>query len=139
MPTRARAELMDIPEPHCRTRIFRALALRTATHLQEWREAVVLAEGLRNEVPDDVSHWVSLAYATRRVNGIEPARSVLQAAQDKFPAVAVISFNLACYECQLGHLDAARAYLAQAFKLDPEYRAVATEDEDLIRLWPELE
>ena len=49
-------------------------------------------------------------------------------------------YNLACYECQLGRLDQARAWLRKAFDLgDPaEMQAQALRDPDLQPLWPEI-
>jgi hypothetical protein len=51
----------------------------------------------------------------------------------------MIRYNLACYECQLGELDAAKEYLDQAFTLEPKCRTIAREDSDLEALWGELE
>jgi hypothetical protein len=45
---------------------------------------------------------------------------------------------LACYECQLDDLETAKARLKQAFELEPGYRALALEDEDLRPLWDSL-
>jgi hypothetical protein len=50
----------------------------------------------------------------------------------------VIPFNLACYECQLGHPDEAMAFLEKAFKLDASFREQAFEDDDLKPIWARL-
>jgi len=44
---------------------------------------------------------------------------------------AILHYNLACYECQLGDLGVAKARLRHAFNLDDRFRAKALEDEDL--------
>lgn len=54
------------------------------------------------------------------------------------PACAVIHYNLACYECQLGELEVAKARLRHAFKLDAHLRTLALDDEDLKPLWDSL-
>jgi len=61
---------------------------------------------------------VSWAYATRRVDSIESARMILVSALERLPDVAIFHYNLACYECQLGDLEAANTRLKRAFELD---------------------
>ena len=56
----------------------------------------------------------------------------------RFPKIAVIPFNLACYECQLGHPDAAMSFLQKSFRLDASFRDQALEDEDLKPIWDRL-
>ena len=51
------------------------------------------------------------------------------------PNVAIFHYNLACYECQLGDLEKAKESLNQAFKLEPQFRVAALDDEDLRPLW----
>jgi len=43
--------------------------------------------------------------------GIPQARAILIQAQRTFPKETIIAYNLACYDCQLGDLDAAIAWL----------------------------
>lgn len=50
----------------------------------------------------------------------------------------ILHFNLACYECQLGELEVAKARLAHAFKLEPKCRLMALDDDDLAPLWDSL-
>jgi tetratricopeptide (TPR) repeat protein len=56
----------------------------------------------------------------------------------KHPREPMIHYNLACYACQMGSIDEAKKYLAQAFKLAPGIRSLAFEDEDLQPLWDSL-
>lgn len=79
-----------------------------------------------------------LAYALRRAESIEPARQLLLTLVERFPTLAVVHYNLACYECQLGNLDAAKERLKTAFKLDSALRLQALEDADLEALWSGL-
>ena len=139
LPSRAREELDRVPERFCDSQLFRTLALRTACDLKDWRSAVVLAETLRLEHPQEPGYWIQLAYAIRRADGIDRARQVLTAAQEKFPEVATIAFNLACYDCPTGRNAEARVHLQRAITLEPACHAAALEDEDLMPLWPELE
>ena len=50
----------------------------------------------------------------------------------------MIPFNLACYDCRLGNLEAAKAFLEHALKLEPEMKLAALEDEDLWPLWDSI-
>jgi predicted Zn-dependent protease len=95
--------------------------------------------GRLTEFEADNPQWsVLLAYATRRANSIEAAKEILLSAEAKFPKEAVIKYNLACYECQLGNLGVARNYLKQAFKNDLNWRKIALDDVDLMPLWEAL-
>ena len=55
----------------------------------------------------------------------------------KFSDNLTVSYNLACYACQLGYLDEASKWLKKAMKLaDPnQVQLVALEDPDLKPLW----
>ena len=136
---RARSEIERVPEAHQMHPVYQQTLLRLAMEEEDWGPAAGLARMLTEKEPDQPVHWVQLAYATRRAYGIQEAKSVLLQAIEKFLEVGVISFNLACYECQLGHLSEALQYLEQAVGLEPASRALALEDEDLEPLWPELE
>ena len=72
-----------------------------------------------------------MSLATRRANDLNAARDILVASLSKFPREAIIYYNLACYDCQLGQIDSAKQYLKQAFRIDPNWRLQALEDEDL--------
>jgi hypothetical protein len=52
--------------------------------------------------------------------------------------VSIFHYNLACYECQLGEIEVAKAQLKHAFKSDPSWRSAALADEDLEPLWDSL-
>jgi Tfp pilus assembly protein PilF len=50
---------------------------------------------------------------------------------------AAIRYDLACGECQLGNVKAARQRLKEAFELDPDLRMGVLSDPDLERVWQE--
>jgi hypothetical protein len=62
-------------------------------------------------------------------------RLVLLDAVERMPGAPLMHYNLACYECQLGDLEVAKARLQHAFKLYSSLREKALEDEDLKPLW----
>ena len=109
----------------------------------KWNMAAAAAEGLTRVMPDNPSAWIWLAISTRRKTGggIQQAKDVLIEAKNKFPEEPQISYNLACYECQLGHVLAAKLRLKEAFDLADgiELRQKALNDPDLEPLRKEIE
>jgi tetratricopeptide (TPR) repeat protein len=63
------------------------------------------------------------------------ARNILINAMPKFPREGIIYYNLACYDCRLDRIDSAKQYLRKAFRIDPNWRSQALDDEDLKPLW----
>jgi tetratricopeptide (TPR) repeat protein len=116
------------------------LALRIEIYrgLAKWELMIELAKRLLEFQPDNPEWPVSLAYATRRAISVEAAKEILLKAEPQFPREALIPYNLACYECQLGNLVSAKNYLTQAFKIDSNWRVIALEDRDLEPLWETL-
>lgn len=135
---RARQELDLVAGPARDSIPFQQARLRVFMEAKDWAAAAAAARRLRDLEPEEPAHWVQLAYATRRTETIEAAREILLGAAPRFPKVSVIAYNLACYECQLTHLEDAMAYLDRAFELDPASRELAREDEDLRPLWGQL-
>jgi Tfp pilus assembly protein PilF len=97
-----------------------------------------IAQRLHECFPRDVQWVISYAYATRRAESVNAARNILINAMPKFPREAIIYYNLACYDCQLNRIESAKQYLKQAFRIDPNWRLQALEDEDLKPLWDYL-
>jgi len=79
------------------------LATRLAIYhgLAKWELMQEIAKRLAEVQPDDKTQWmISLAYATRRADSIQPAKEILLHAEPKFPKEGIIKYNLACYSCQ---------------------------------------
>jgi Flp pilus assembly protein TadD len=108
----------------------------------KWDAAAEIAGTLTQLEPEEPGAWVSLAYATRRKTGggIPQARAILIQAHRTFPKEQIIAYNLACYDCQLGDLDAAKAWLDKACTLGDARRIklMALQDPDLKPLWPNI-
>lgn len=109
------------------------LAMCTAVHaeLEDWPRAAEAATALCERVPEDAGHWIQQAYAVRRARDIEAAREILLRGLELHPKEPIIHFNLACYEAQLGRIEAARAHLADACRLSPRCAEMAKTDPDL--------
>ena len=113
--------------------VLPALAMRAAVfhELADWSRAAEAATRLCERSPDDAGHWIQCAYAVRRARNLEAAKGILLAAMERHPEESIIRFNLACYEAQLGRLEEARAFLAQACRLNPGCAELAKTDPDL--------
>ena len=99
----------------------------------EGMEAV--ASHLCRILPDDSQNWIDSAYAQRRHLGLDVAEKTLIEALKRFPEEPTIHFNLACYACQQGRLEEARGRLSEAIRLEPAFKQMALEDEDLQAIW----
>ena len=103
--------------------------------MRNWELMQVAVNALLRHDPANVQWIVWRAFATRRAESLEAAHSILLEAVERHPEVAIIHYNLACYECQLEELEVAKARLRYAIMLDGSFREVALEDEDLKPLW----
>ena len=138
LPLEANEEIENI-EPEMKT-LSEVLAVRVEIFrvLGEWELMQGVARQLCHQRPDEPQPFISLAYATRRAVGLQEALAVLATVANRFPRCATILFNLACYAAQLGHLDSARARLAEAIKLDEVCRQMALAEPDLAALHGEV-
>lgn len=120
------------------------LELQWAIHAanKNWTAGLETAQKLLHVSPDLVSGWLHLAYAWRRVpgGGLQAAWEALLPAATKFPEEETVSFNLACYACQMAKLDEARVWLRRAMRSGgtEHIRAMALADSDLKPLWDEI-
>ena len=113
------------------------LSVRLAVYqsAKRWELAIVVAKQLAAIDSQNPQWAISLAYATRRLTSIEAAKVILLDAAAKHPEEPIIHYNLGCYECQLGDLDAAKSHLKRATELQPQCAAMAMDDPDLEPLW----
>lgn len=107
--------------------------------LEKWDLMLVVARRLVVYDPQNIQWIVWRAFATRRAESLEAANEWLREATERHPEAALLHYNLACYACQLGQLDVAKARLCIAFKLDKKLRVLALDDADLAPLWKEVE
>ncbi len=131
-------ELKGVPTDYHQDRRYLTVVYRLCQLTDDWTRGRDVSKTLWTQHAEDVDAWVNYAYAVRRAESIEAAREILVTALDQFPEEAIISYNLGCYECQLGALDDARAYLLAAFTLSPGLRDFALQDADLERLHADI-
>ncbi|HOW65543.1 MAG TPA: tetratricopeptide repeat protein [Candidatus Paceibacterota bacterium] len=104
---------------------------------KNWDACVHLAELLIEAAPDQPAGWIHRSYSLHEMKLTQAAWDKLLPAVNRFPKECIIPYNLACYACQLGHLDTAREWLEKAMKLGDAKRitAMAMTDPDLRPLW----
>jgi lipopolysaccharide biosynthesis regulator YciM len=124
-------ELEGLPAEARETRSVLVIWLTLYQGWQKWAEASTVAMRLAEIEPEESNWRVALAYATRRSRGLASARDILIQASEKFPNCAIIQFNLACYDAQLGHLNKARIRLRQAIEMNQAFAGLARTDPDL--------
>jgi tetratricopeptide (TPR) repeat protein len=116
------------------------LMLRAHAHqsARQWPQAETIFRLLLAVDDTEPHHWIGLAYAVRRSQSIEKAEPILEDAHRRFPDVALISYNLACYAAQLDRLKEADRLLREAIRLDAMFHELAQTDSDLVAFWERL-
>jgi predicted Zn-dependent protease len=138
----AKAELASIPRAHLSDP--RVLEARWQLHAAEkdWTAGLPIAEELIVVSPKKPGGWLFRAYALRRVEGggLPQAWECLVEAWTQFPKEPVFPYNLACYACQMGHLERAKQLLLESLKLGHQstIKKMALADEDLEPLWDDI-
>jgi hypothetical protein len=113
---------------------------------KNWDRCVEVGQSLVEAEPKDSFGWVNRSYALRRssLGGLQAAYDALTPAADAFKEVEQVGFNLACYACQLGFMEAARQWLAKAFSAAVRHgtashlKKEALGEVDLKPLWQEI-
>ena len=78
---------------------------------KKWETALDIAAALIQLDPEDPVGWVNRSYALHELKRTAEARDNLLRVVDKWPTIALMRYNLACYECQLGNLERAKEWL----------------------------
>jgi predicted Zn-dependent protease len=138
MPLEANEELEQIDADVRHVPEVLAMRLQIYGALKKWELMQTVAARLATYDPAEVQWSISFALATRRAESIEAAKVILLAASERHPEEALIHYNLACYECQLGNMAQAKERLSRAITLQKACRLMALEDEDLQPLWESL-
>jgi tetratricopeptide (TPR) repeat protein len=107
---------------------------------KKWEATLDIAAAIIQRDPDDPLGWVHRSYALHELKRTAKARDNLLRVVDKFPRNAMMRYNLACYECQLGRLDHTKSWLRKAFRLGnaKQMKLDALDDPDLEPLWKDI-
>ena len=102
--------------------------------------AAEVARGLTVLLPEQSFGWIHWAFSLHELKLTKEAQSVLLPLVDKFTTEHILSYNLACYACQLGELKEAKEWLIKAIAKagKKDIRIMALDDPDLEPLWKEI-
>jgi predicted Zn-dependent protease len=107
---------------------------------KEWDAALEIASALVQVVPAHPLGWLHRSSALHELKRTQEAVYNLQRVVDRFTGDAIIRYNLACYECQLGNLHEAMFWFQAACEIGDgnELKLMALEDPDLEPLWKDI-
>jgi predicted Zn-dependent protease len=113
------------------------LQLRQAILMEreQWNEALAMAEALCQLLPEEADHWIKIGFCLHELKRTSEAKERLLAGPPALRECAIFYYNLACYECQLGQIQAAWLLLERAVQLDASFQHLAKTDRDLAPLW----
>lgn len=114
---------------------------------KQWDAGVEIGRNLVEAEPEESFGWVNRSYALRRAStgGLQAAYDALKPAADRLKDLEQVTFNLACYACQLGSLDEARQWWAKCLSVaaragaTKRIKKAALAEADLKPLWLEIE
>ena len=114
------------------------LELRVVVEMKlgRWKRALVASEKLCAVASDAAIGFIHAAFCLHELGRTREAREVLLEGPASLVNEATYHYNLACYECVLGNLETARAYLDASVSLDAKLKEFAQEDPDLEPLHP---
>ena len=107
---------------------------------KDWDAALAIASSLVTMTPENPFGWIHRSFSLHELKRTAEARDNLLPVVDKFPDEPLMRYNLACYECRLGHLEQAKDWLEKAFRIGDAWKmkSMALEDPDLEPLWKEI-
>ncbi len=101
---------------------------------KRWKNALTASRELCRKDPLRPTGFIHAAYCLHELGRSADARDFLLNGPDSLHREPTFHYNLACYECQLGQLDVARAHLEKSIELDKQFRDFAKTDPDLAAL-----
>ena len=108
---------------------------------RKWNHVLTVATVLVQTAPIFLFGWVQRSAALHELKRTQEAFDLLLPANKKFPTVATVPYNLACYSAQLRRLKDARMWLHRAFAIGDakELKLTALDDPDLEPLRNQIE
>lgn len=140
----ARADLAKVSAPGRAVPASLRVEWELLAREKDWAHAAEAAAALIRVSPEAAEGWIHRSFALHEIRRTQEARDLLLPAVKWFPREPTILYNLACYECQLGNLDAARDWLKRAIQRHKnaasrqEHLEMAADDPDLQPLAAEI-
>ena len=130
----ALAQLDSLPEETAKNPTVLELRAVILMQARRWKPALAVSRELCSAEPAQTSGFIHTAFCLHELGRTDEARECLLTGPDALRAEPTFHYNLACYECALGHLDLARMHLDKSFTLDKKMRDFAKSDPDLAAL-----
>ena len=86
------------------------------TRAGQWHLACAVAEALIAALPEEPIGWIYRSFSLQQLGYLREARMHLLVAAKTFPTDWRISYNLACYSCQLGDRAGAWNWLDESIR-----------------------
>jgi len=128
------AELDSLPTETLRNPAVLELRAVILIQAKRWKPALATSRELCRTEPGKTSGFIHTAFCLHELGRTEEALECLLQGPEALHAEPTFHYNLACYECALGHLDLARLHLDKSFALDKKMRDFAKSDPDLAAL-----
>ena len=134
----ANNELESLPDPLKNLPEVLLARLELLMMLKRWEDGAMLGQSLCGLWPKQSDFWFRTAFCLHEMRRTEEARQTLLNAPEPIQNIAVYSYNLACYESQLGDVRAAKKLLKECFDKDASFKQLALDDPDLQPVWDSI-
>ncbi len=131
----ALVQLRNMPTSEHGSEPYKKLLLATQMMMMHWNPAASTARELCQINAREKAYFIHAAFCLHETGDTLAALRQLLAGPKSLLSDALYHYNLACYHAVLGNLTDAKTCLNQSFKLDPELRETAVDDEDLVDLY----
>lgn len=111
------------------------LECKICSAAKDWKTLVNISATLIAMQPTEVEWYIRHGNALFFMGRTDEAREFVTPLIPRFPENAILQYNLACYECQLGHFEEAKTLLVKSFGLNKNLRDYARQDPDLSPFW----
>jgi len=113
-----------------------ALEMRVMILVQakRWEAALQLSQEISCSFPKMSVGFIHAAFCLHELHRTEEARDTLLHGPSSLHTESSFHYNLACYECVLGHTEVARLHLERSISIDKKLREIALRDPDLATL-----
>ena len=108
---------------------------RVFTVAKQWERLIEASAALIAQQPHEAELYVRHANALFFLERTAEARSYVLPLINRFPDNAILQYNLACYECQLGNFDDSKSWLIKSIALNKTLLEFARQDPDLAPFW----
>jgi len=114
--------------------IYLAARVDLCLATEKWDQVANISRHLAEKYPDQPQWWVHWANALKNMEKVKEAKEVAMRGLKMHPGLAVLHFNIACYDALLGKLRSARKRLNRAIKRNPRMQGLSLNDPDLVGL-----